>query len=134
MSDVPYLCLSLAALYFLARYSQESKWLTASGAAALVLIPLAYLTRSLGFALLIAAPLAIMLHKPLPRLSHKLVIAGVFTALCSLPILGWMARNATVAHTATSISYANLFFAKEEFNHDAGMVHSLVDLAAEAAA
>ena len=32
------------------------------------------------------------------------------------------------AHTATSISYANLFFAKEEFNHDAGMVHSLVDL------
>lgn len=128
MSDVPYLCLSLAALYFLSRYSQESRWATASGVAALILIPLAYLTRSLGFALLIAAPLAIVLHKPLPRLSSKILIAGVFTVICSLPLLGWMARNAAVAHKATSISYANLFFAKEEFNHDAGMVHSFVDL------
>jgi hypothetical protein len=128
MSDVPFLCLSLAALYFLGRYSLESRGLTVSGAAAVVLIPLAYLTRSLGFALLIAAPLAIMLHKPLPRLSHKFLLAGMFTALCSLPILGWMARNAAVAHRVTSISYASLFFAKEEFNHDAGMVHSFVDL------
>jgi 4-amino-4-deoxy-L-arabinose transferase-like glycosyltransferase len=128
MSDVPYLCLSLVALHFLNRYSQEERWVTASGVGALVFISLAYLTRSLGLALLLAAPLALVLHKPVQRLSYKLLAAGVFAVLCALPTLGWMARNAAVAQKATSISYANLFLANQEFNADAGRVSSVADL------
>ena len=128
MSDIPYLCLTLLALRFLNRYSKEARWLTVSGAAALLFITLAYFTRSLGFALLLAAPLGLVLHKPTQKLSYKLLAAGVFTTLCALPALGWMARNAAVAHKAGTVGYGHAFFAKQEFNADAGMVSSLADL------
>jgi 4-amino-4-deoxy-L-arabinose transferase-like glycosyltransferase len=128
MSDVPYLCLSLLALRFLSHYGKEVRWVTASGAAALVFIALAYFTRSLGFALLVAAPLCLVLHKPAPKLDYKLLAAGLFVALCTLPALGWVARNAAVAQRGTTISYATLFQAKSEFDADAGALSSLVDL------
>jgi 4-amino-4-deoxy-L-arabinose transferase-like glycosyltransferase len=128
MSEIPYLCFSFFALYFLRRYAQERRWVTGTGAAALIFITLAYLSRSIGLALLGTAAFTVLLLKPVGRFQHKIIAAGIFVAICALPVLGWSLRNAAVVQQAITRSYADTFFAKNEFAADEGVVRSPADL------
>ena len=127
MSEIPYLCFSFLALHFLCRYTQESRWVTGSGAAAVVFIILAYLSRSIGFALLLTAAFALLFLKPAGRIQHRLVAVGI-VVICTLPALGWSIRNTAVAHSVSTRSYADTFIAKNEFAADEGIVESPTDL------
>jgi 4-amino-4-deoxy-L-arabinose transferase-like glycosyltransferase len=138
MSDIPYLCLSLAALHFLRRYSREERWVTGAGAAVLLFTALTSFTRSIGLAFLLVAPLTLWLHKPGGRGLAKLLAAGLFAVLCALPAAGWMVRNAVVVQSASQgiaperlgakPLYADFFLAKNEYDADQGKVESLSDL------
>jgi 4-amino-4-deoxy-L-arabinose transferase-like glycosyltransferase/IS1 family transposase len=128
MSEVPYLCFSFLALYFLRLYAREGRWLTGSGAAALGFITLAYLSRSLGIALLVTAAFTLLLLKPVGRFRFRLVAAGIFVAVCALPLIGWSVRNTAVAQGVITRSYGDTFFAKHEFAADEGTVKSPTDL------
>jgi 4-amino-4-deoxy-L-arabinose transferase-like glycosyltransferase len=128
MSEIPYLCISFLALHFLRRYNQESRWISGSGAAAVIFIILAYLSRSIGFTLLLTAAFTLLLLKPAGRFQHKLVAVGIVLAICALPAFGWSIRNTAVAQSAGTRSYADTFIAKNEFAADEGTVESPTDL------
>jgi len=93
LSDAPYLCFSLLALFLIERYCREPRWVTGTGLAAALATIAAYLTRSLGLTLLVVFPLAVLLRKPALRLRPRLVAAGVVVVLCALPAVGWMAYS-----------------------------------------
>lgn len=138
MSEIAYLCFSLLTLHFLRRYNRERRWLTSSGASAVIFIILAYFTRSIGLSLLLAAPVSLLLLKPAGKLQYRLLAATVFAVFCALPILAWTVRSSTLAWSAnpslvreqlgSKPLYTDYFFAKNEFAADDGMVESVADL------
>ncbi len=128
MSDIPYLFLSLLALRFLDRYTKESGWVTGYGVATAGLIVLAYFTRSVGFALLVTAPLALLLFKPGGSLRRRVFAASMFALICALPAVGWTVRNVAVADRAATRSYTEVFLAKDESDADEGTMKSSGDL------
>jgi hypothetical protein len=61
MSEIPYLLFSLLAIFFLFRYKEQKGWLTLQGIFLLVFLAIAYLTRSIGISLAVAAGFGLVL-------------------------------------------------------------------------
>src|SRR5262245_45024377 len=138
MSEIAYLCFSLLTLHFLSRYNRERRWLTSSGASAVIFIILAYFTRSIGLSLLLAAPVSLLLLKPPGKLQYRVLAATVFAIFCALPVLAWTMRSSALGWSAnpslvqeqlgSKPLYTDFFLAKNEFAADDGMVESVADL------
>lgn len=92
MSEPLYLLLSFAGLYWLVLYlgSRRPELLLASAA----LVGLAWITRYVGVAL-VGTALALLVVQRVPW-CKRLISVGIFTAISCVPILLWLARNATL--------------------------------------
>lgn len=108
LTELPYLCFSLLALFWVQKESSHAAWPGQAVALAVVLIPLAYLTRIIGLSLLLATVMYLVCDsagKPQARLKRALVIGS----LAAVPALAWFLRNWWIganAGTAYSADWA----------------------------
>lgn len=94
MSEALYLTLSAAGMYFLVSYTQESKQLRLIAAACAT--GLAFLTRYVGLALVLALVIGLLLHSQ-RNLRRKLRDATLFLAITTIPMAAWIVRNTAMA-------------------------------------
>jgi hypothetical protein len=92
LTEIPYLCFSLLALFWIQKQSSEEAWSGRAVAVAVMVIPLAYLTRLIGLSLLLAAVLYLLCDsagKPLVRLKRAIIIGS----LAAVPAVAWFLYN-----------------------------------------
>lgn len=102
-SEPLFMLLSFTGLTFCAIYLQKGKdryWLAAA-----LFTGLACLTRFAGVPFILAGAIAIALFSH-ASLHRRIVVAGLFTLLSSLPLMLWMVRNLIVAGATTSRQFA----------------------------
>src|SRR5262245_5538305 len=92
MTEIPYLCFSLLALWWIHRYSRQARWQAKAMAVAAVLLPLAYLTRIIGFSLL-GATILYLIYDGAGRLEGRLKRTIVIAGIAGVPGLTWLLRN-----------------------------------------
>ena len=102
LTEMPFLCLSMAALWFLLRTERGKPgdhW------AAMVLVVVAFMFRTAGIALVLGTGLFLGLRR-------KWRYLGLFAALFLAALLPWQLRNSAVGQTR---SYLDMFFAKHPY-------------------
>jgi hypothetical protein len=103
MSEGLYLLMSLGAIYLLMRYlgNPKPRWLFAMA----VVTGAAFLTRYIGFALVLSVGLMILTHDPRPW-RGKVKNLGVFSLISLTPMTMWMVRNLILSGAASDRSFA----------------------------
>jgi 4-amino-4-deoxy-L-arabinose transferase-like glycosyltransferase len=96
LSDIPYMLVSLLALYYGERYRHHLTWWNAGVVIALAIA--AYLIRIIGFTLPIAIAGAILINKDADALPKRFLHAVVLVAAMALVVAAWMGRSALVSH------------------------------------
>ena len=99
MTEIPYLLLSLLALFWLLRCSSQGTWSGKAAALTVILIPLVYLTRLVGLSLLLAAVAYLLFESPGGpgvRTKRAVTIGGI----AAVPALGWFLRNWWLGNSA----------------------------------
>jgi nitroreductase len=126
-SDAPYLLLSLLALLAVEASARQRGWRDWQGIAAWVASVAAALTRSVGLALIVVAPIYLAWRKAGPTWRARLGAAVLLGMCYAAPAVGWEWWKATNPSPA-SMSYTTLWQFRDELDWDKGKVAGLGDL------
>jgi len=110
MAEIPYLCLSLLALFWVHRCSRRGEWSGRAMAMAVALISLAYLTRLIGLSLLLATVVYLVCDSP-GRPEVKIRRAITLGGCAAIPAIIWFLRNWWVGESGGT-AYASDFHLK----------------------
>jgi hypothetical protein len=107
MTEIPYLCLSLLALFWVHRCSRRVEWSGRAMVVAVALISLAYLTRLIGLSLLLATVVYLACDGP-GRPGIKVRRAITIGGWAAVPAIIWFVRNWWVSE-GDATPYASSF-------------------------